>query len=87
MAIDEKYPEIAKHDAVREQEIAITEFLKWLQLEQHGDIAFDSGAGPDDVMFRSQVPTQDLILEFFGIDPVKLEADRARFLADMGPLF
>lgn len=75
------YPEHKKVRAVQRESQAINDFMEWLQEEKNiGFAYFEEGLG--DVLL-STPSLMELLEEFFGIDPEKLEAEKQAMLDEI----
>ena len=76
------YPEHEKVRAIQRESQAIGEFMDWLSEEKEMALyKWDEVAAAHLYHVRSSVG--DLIAEFFGIDPMKLEAEKQAMLDEI----
>ena len=78
------YPEHEKLKAIHPQSQAIGEFFDWLQNEKAVVLGVwqVSSAGVDEI-FPTYQPIQEMLEEFFDIDPKKLEAEKRQMLDEI----
>lgn len=62
------YPECDKLSKIHDERVAINEFVAWAGSRLHG---------------AGEIKTDELVLEFYSIDPDKLETERQAMLAGL----
>lgn len=83
---EKQYPMCTKLNAVRNDKAIIDCFLEWLE-EQDLVICSATGDPHDGGMFEPARKSQDkLLMEYFGIDEKKLEAERQKILKEQRKL-
>ena len=77
------YPEHEKAKTLCREIEAVREFIDWLQKEKDLDICEFHDDGRRDPYFPYQGSVSNLLEEFFGIDPRKLEAEKRQMLDEI----
>jgi len=79
------YPEHEKLEKIKDFSQKCGEFLDWLQHEKGLFLATYSGEEGDE-LYRADETINQLLVEFFGIDLKKLEAEKLKMLDEIRQL-